>query len=186
MKREQRDVIIAKLEEQMIAAGAKSYDDGMLVISKVIEFLKEHHDPMRTKEQFQETLDNSPDPSWMEMQFLLGTMKFFPQIMRFAIQKFATDADENLPPLPKGRPGPDLVTKLQIVASIGKKHIKGYTLEQAKRSVALEFGQSESTIQRTWDARRDFGEVDFRTVLRFLESDFDDPKVAGNSQKSER
>jgi hypothetical protein len=168
MKREHRDVIIAKVEEQMIAAGSKSYDDGMRGVSKVIELLKEHHDPMRTKEQFEKLLVNSPDPSWVEMQLFLGTMRFFPQIMRFAIQKLATHADENLPQLPKGRPGLDLVTKQRIVASVSKKHMKGYTLEKAKKSVALQFGQSESTIQRAWDTRGSFGEADFRSVLKFL------------------
>ncbi len=184
MKREQREVIIAGIEEQMIAAGAKDYDDGMQTVSKLIEFLKKHHDPMRTKEQLEDVLDQMPDPSWVQMQLFLGTLKFFPQILRYGIQKLATNADENLPQLPKGRPGLDLVTKQQIIASIGKKHMKGYSLEKAKKSVALQFSQSESTIQRTWDGRGDFGEVDFRSVLRFLESDFDEPKLAGNSQKT--
>jgi hypothetical protein len=171
MKREQRDVIVAKLEEQMVAAGSTSYDDGMRSVTKLIEFLKKYHDPMRTKEQLEELLDRMPDPSWVEMQLLIGTLKFFPQILRFGFEKNAKDADENLPKLPKGRPGLDLVTKQQIVASVSKKHMKGYSLEKAKKSVALQFGKSESTIQRAWDTRGSFAEVDFKSVLKFLEDD---------------
>ena len=132
MKPEHRDAIVAQLEKQMIAAGARDYDDGMEKLTKIIEWLKEHHDPMRTKEQFEQLLNTMPDPPRIQMQLLFGALKFMPQVMRFAIQKVATVAEEQLPELRRGRPGLDLVTKEQIVASIVKKACEGVFIRTSK------------------------------------------------------
>jgi hypothetical protein len=171
VKREYRDAIVSKIEEQMIAVGSKSFDDGMRTISKLLEVLKKNIDQMRTKEQLEQMLDSLPDPSRTDFYLVLGTFKFFPHLIRFGLRSLSEKLDEDLPRIPRGRPGLDLVTKQRIIAHIGKRHMSGYTLEQAKKSTAIQFKLSESTIQRAWDGRNDIGDVDFRSVVRFLEED---------------
>ncbi len=171
VRREYRDAITSKFEDQMVALGAKDFDDGLRRIARFLEFFTSNVNQIRTREQLQRVLDDMPDLSRMNFLLVLGTLTFLPQLLRFSIQKLAQKIDEDLPPIPPGRPGLDVVTKQQIIAHIGRRHMSGYSLEQAKKSAAIQFEQSESTIQRAWDGRGDIGDVDFRSVVKFLEED---------------
>ncbi len=168
MRAELRDQIISKLEEQIIAAGSESYDDGMTTVSKLLKYLQSNFEPLSSKEKLQQILDSSPEPSWMQMRLFEGALNYLPQIMKYGVQQLAKAVETDLPALPRGRPGLNLVTKEKIVAFVGKQHMKGYSLEQAKTSAAKHFGESRSTIQRVWDDRGNLGDVDFQSVLKFL------------------
>ncbi|MGO9338425.1 MAG: hypothetical protein ACLPH3_23520 [Terracidiphilus sp.] len=163
-----RDKVIVEFEQCLLRAGAESYDQGMQQFAKLLEFIQRHYDPMRTKEQLGALLDQLPEPSWKERLFIYGGFKYLPQVIHFGLNELSKAADETLPRLPRGRPGPELQTRQKIIAHVGQRHTKGYTLEQAKQSAAREFEVSESTVQRIWDDRGSIGEMDFRSVLKFF------------------
>jgi hypothetical protein len=171
MKPDKKDAIINELERALIVAGAKDYDSGMAAFGKILGWVQEHYHPMRSKQDFGALLDSFPDPSRLQMRFLLGTLKYLPQLARFFLKRAAEITEQDLPPIPTGRPGLDAFTKAQIIARIGKSHMNGYTLDQAKMAAAVKSKVSRSTVQRAWDDRGNRGAVDFRSVLKFLAED---------------
>ena len=167
MKPSSRDSIIAGIERAYIVAGAKDYDSGMAQYGRLLERLLEYYHPMRSKKDLTVLLDAMPEPSSLKMRFILGAIQYMPQLLRYGAKRFA-EMTEDFPEIPRGRPGIDAFLKAQIVAHVGKRHMTGYTLDRAKKSAALQFRLSESTIQRVWDDRGNPGVVDFRSVLKFL------------------
>jgi hypothetical protein len=169
-----RDAIISEIERAFIVAGARDYDSGIEVFQKLLDWAQTTYHPMRSKEHLAALLNSMPEPSWLRKQMMLGSLRQVPQLIRFGLKRLALIAEDALPAIPSGRPGLDAFSKAQIVAHVGKKHIAGYTLDQAKRSAAQRFGVSESSIQRAWDDRGNRGEIDFRSVLKFLDEDMKD------------
>src|ERR1017187_4702773 len=165
---ELREKLILEIEQCILCAGAESYEEGMQQFAKVLAFLQKTYDPMRTKEQLRAFFDQMPEPSWKEKLFINGGFKYLPQVIHYALKQLSILADETLPPLPLGRHGLDLQTKKQIIAHVARQHIKGYSLELAKKSAARRFAVSEATVQRTWDDRGSLGEADLRFVVKFL------------------
>jgi ribosomal protein L28 len=159
------------LEKAFIWAGAQDFDHGMAVFKKLVDKLQSCHDEMRTKEYFASQLDKLPEPSWLEKRYIQGVFKFLPQLLLFGAKQFVQKAEDEIPPLPRGRPAPDAWVKAQIVAEIGKKEMVGCSHKQAKFRTARKFNMSLSTVQRIWDDRGNPGEVDFRSVLRYLSDD---------------
>ncbi len=168
MNAELREKLIEETERCWKIAGAESYESGVLTFSKLLEYVQKNFDPMRTKEQFREFLDQLPEPSWLQRQFILGGYRYIPQVLRYGLMKLSQAAEETLPPIPRGRPGLDLQQKSEIIGFVGRQHTKGYSLEQAKNSAAKKFSVSEATVQRTWDDRGSRSEIDFRSVLKYL------------------
>ena len=168
MKATSRDTIISEIERVLVHAGAKDYDSGMATFEKLLNWLQEHYHPMKSKEDFAALLDSLPEPSWLQMRFLLGSFKYTPHVMRYSLKRLTEMAEDDFPEIPRGRPGLDAYMKAQIVAHVGKRYTEGYALEQAKWSAARKFGISVSTVQRAWDDRGNRDEVDFRSVLKFL------------------
>jgi hypothetical protein len=154
----------------MILVGEKNIEDGMAKFAKLVDLFLERYDPVRTKEQLQAVLDELPEPSWVQMRFLLGVFKYLPQMARYGFQKIATkvEEDDTIPQIPRGRPGLDTFTKEKIVAYVGKLHMKGFSLALAKQRATREFRVSEAAVKRAWDDRGNSGEVDFRSVIKFL------------------
>jgi hypothetical protein len=165
-----REEIIRRFEAAFQFAGASSYDDAMWQFGKLLEFARITLEEVRTKEQFQASLDKLELSANQEKLMLAGS-KFLPQIVRWGLSKVARAAAESLPAIPAGRPGVDFYTKSQVIAFIGKKHMRGYSLEQSKKSAAIHFGVSEGTVQRIWDDRVNIGEPDFRAVIKAMESE---------------
>jgi hypothetical protein len=161
-------MIIAEVERIFSVAGATDYDSGMAQFGRILGWVQEHYQPMRSKEDLAALLDAMPDLSWLKMRFVMGTFHYVPQLFRYGLKELSSRAEEDFPQIPRGRPGLDAFSKEQIVAHVGKRHMGGYTLDQAKESAARQFSVSKSTIQRAWDDRGDRGAVDFRSVLRFL------------------
>ncbi len=168
MKAELRDKVILEFEQCMMRVGAENYDQGMQQFSKLLAFLQKRVDPMQSREQLSTLLDELPEPSLIERMFIFGGFKYLPQIIRHGLKELSKRADEDLPAIPTGRPSLDLQSKAKIIAHVGQRHTTGYTLEQAKKSAAKKFGVSEATVQRAWDDRGNIGEIDFRSVLRYL------------------
>jgi hypothetical protein len=171
VKASSRDRIIAELERLFILAGATDYDSGMEQFGKLLQKLQEGYHPMRSKHEFASMLDELPEPSWLMMRFILGSFNYAHQLARYGLKHLANIGEEDLPEIPRGRPGLDAFSKAQIVAKIGRWHVAGYTLDQAKKRAALHFHVSESTVQRAWDDRANRGAVDFRSVVKFLTED---------------
>jgi hypothetical protein len=163
-----RDKFVLDTEQLFISAGAENYEQGAQRFAKLLEFLHSNFHRIQTKEQLGAVLDELPEPNWKERLFILGGVKFLPQLVHFGIKQLARIADETLPAVPSGRPGIDLQTREKIVAHVGRQHTKGYALDQAKRSAALRFSVSEGTVQRAWDDRGSIGEADFRFVVKFF------------------
>ena len=180
MRPDTRDKIIAKLEKAVVFTGATDYDSAMAQFGKLLQGMQEHYHPMRSKSDLSALLDTMPEPSWLEMRFLLGTLQYLPQLLRYGVKRLgeSIEDDDDFPQIPRGRPGLDAFSKAQIVAHVGRRHTQGYTLDQAKESAARKFRVSESTVQRAWDDRGNRDAVDFRSVLKYLaagekdESDF--------------
>jgi hypothetical protein len=147
---------------------------GMSIVQRSIDFVQRIYHPMRSKEDFAACLDSLPEPSWFRLRMMLGSLRYTPQLIRFGLKRLALAAEEDLPPVPVGRPGLEAISKAQIVAHVGKMHVRGYTLEQAKENARIKFGVSISTVQRVWDDRGNLGAVDFRSVLKFIEEDAKD------------
>jgi hypothetical protein len=186
VKSTSRDRIIAETERVFILAGASDFDSGMAQYRKFLDWLNRHYQPMSSKTNFAAALDAMPEPSWLTMRFILGTLRYAPQLIRYGLKELSSRTEEDFGEIPRGRPGLDSYSKAQIVARIGKWHVAGYTLDQAKKRAAREFTTSETTIQRAWDDRGNREAVDFRSVLKFLASDepleskkLDSPDEAG-------
>jgi hypothetical protein len=60
----------------------------------------------------------------------------------------------------------------------------GCTHKQAKVLDARHFSVSLSTVQRIWDDRGNPGEVDFRSVLRYLGDDGELPEQTDERRKA--
>jgi hypothetical protein len=165
---ELREKLIVEVEKCWKIAGAENYESGIQTFAKLLDFVRNTFEPMRTKEQFREFLDQLPEPSWLERQFIVGGLRYLPQVFRFGLKKLSQTAEETLPPLPRGRIGIDLQQRAAIIGFVGRQHTKGYTLEQAKKSAAKKCGVSEATVQRVWDDRGSNSEIDFRSVLKYL------------------
>lgn len=174
MKPASRDAIIEEFERAFVFVGAKDYDSGMATFGKILRRVDEHYHPMRSRSDLAAMLDSLPEPSWMRMRFMLGTLRHLPHLLRFGFTRLAEKAESDLPPIPSGRPGLDAFSKEQIIAHVGKRHMEGYTLDQAKRAAAKQFAVSEASVQRAWDDRGNRGAVDFRSVLKFLKEDMKD------------
>lgn len=168
MNAELREKLIVEVEKCWKIAGAENYESGIQTFAKLLDFVRNTFEPMRTKEQFREFLDQLPEPSWLERQFIVGGLRYLPQVFRFGLKKLSQTAEETLPPLPRGRIGIDLQQRAAIIGFVGRQHTKGYTLEQAKKSAAKKCGVSEATVQRVWDDRGSNSEIDFRSVLKYL------------------
>ena len=175
-----RDKIIEIMEQSLVLAGAKDYDTGMAQIGKLFDYFQRNYEPMRSKEHLKALLEAMPEPPFLKKRFLFGALRYAPQLIRYGSKELVKMTEENLPEIPRGRPGLDTYKKAQIVAKVGRWHTAGYTLDQAKKRAARHFNVSESTVQRAWDDRQNRGEVDFRSVLKFIaegsedESDFQD------------
>jgi hypothetical protein len=178
VKPSSRDRIIAEMERVFILAGAKDYDSGMAQYRKILDWLNRQYEPMSSKPNLASALDAMPEPSWLTVRFMLGVFQYAPQLIRYGLKELSSRAEEDFEEIPRGRPGLDAFSKAQIVAHIGKRHMAGYSLDQAKKSAARQFGVSETTIQRAWDDRRNRGAVDFRSVLKFLAEDSKDGEDA--------
>ena len=186
MKPSSRDKIIAEVERLLISAGVADYDSGMERFGKLLQKLQESYHPMRSKREFASMLDALPEPSWLTMRFILGSLNHAPQLARYALKHLSNMAEEDFPEIPRGRPGLDAFSKAQIVAKIGKWHVAGYTLDQAKKRAALHFRISESTVQRAWDDRANRGAVDFRSVVKFLtEGEEDELELLDSAEKQD-
>lgn len=168
MKPSSRDRLIAEMERVFVFAGASDYDNAMEIFGKLLRWVQDHYHPMRSKSDFSALLESMPEPSWLEMRFILGTFRYMPQVVRYSLKRLTESAEDDFPKIPRGRPGLDAFSKAQIVAHIGKRHTAGYTLDQAKQSAARKFEVSESTVQRAWDDRGNRDAVDFRSVLKYL------------------
>lgn len=168
MNAELSEKLIEEIEKCWKIAGADTYEDGIQPFAKLLDFLQKTFEPMRTKEQFREFLCQLPEPSRLERLFIFGGFRYMPQVVRYGLKKLSQTAEETLPAIPGGRHGPDLQEKTEIVAFVGRQHIRGYSLEQAKKSAAKRFSVSEATVQRIWDDRGSNGEIDFRSVLKYL------------------
>jgi hypothetical protein len=168
VKTELSEKFVQEIEKCLILAGAESYEQGMQKFGKLLEFMQKAYDPMRSKEQFIAVLNQLPEPSLLERLFIQGGMKYLPQVIRFGLKELSKSADETFPAIPRGRTGVDLQTKAKMISFVGQRHMTGYSLEQAKKSAAKHFCMSESTVQRVWDDRGSIGEIDFRSVLKYL------------------
>ena len=119
-------------------------------------------------EHFAKILDQLPEPTWLERRLLQGVFRYALQILLNGAKIFARDAEESISELPRGRPGLDAFTKAEIIAEVSRKELRGCTHKQAKMRTARQFNVSVSTVQRAWDDRGNRGEVDFRSVVKFL------------------
>jgi hypothetical protein len=163
-----RDWLIDELEKAFIWAGASDFESGITTLKKVIDKLQDCHDTLRTKEHLAQQLNTLPEPSWVQKRFIQGFFRYLPQVFRFGVKQLAQVTEDEIPGLPAGRPGPDALLKEQIVAEVSKRQMHGCNLKQAKERTARHFHTSFSTVQRIWDDRGNPGEVDFRSVLRYL------------------
>lgn len=170
MKSDSRDKIIAAFERAIPLTGVQDYDTAMVQFGKILEWLHKGYHPLRSKAHLTAFLDSMPEPKWSEMRFILGVFKYMPQIVRFSIKRLGEIVEDDVPEMPRGRPGLDAYSKAEIVAHVGKRHTAGYSLDQAKKSAAKRFSVSEATVQRAWDDRRNRDAVDFRSVLKYLSS----------------
>jgi len=168
MKTELSEKVIEEIEKCWISVGAENFDSGIQQLAKLLAFMQRIFESMKTREQLREFLDQLPEPSWLEKQFIFRGFRYLPQVIRYGLKRASQIADETLPNIPRGRPGLDLQLRSEIVGFVGKQHMKGYSLELAKKSAAKKFSVSEATVQRTWDDRGSLGEIDFRTVVKYL------------------
>jgi hypothetical protein len=113
-------------------------------------------------------LDKMPEPTLKEQILIFGCFKFLPQLFRYAIKSAATFADEQLPPIPRGRPGLATYTKMTIVECVSNHYKRDASLERSKKLAAERFGVSVAMVQRTWDDRTNIEEADFRSVLKLI------------------
>jgi hypothetical protein len=164
-----REEIVARLEESIILAGAEDYDKGMQQFARMLEFVNRNFDPIRSKEQLRAVLDEIPDVSFLQARLFLGTAKYIPQIIRFSLKHLATASEDDLPPVPTGRPGLKLQEKTRIVDFVGNQHKSITSLDRCIKKAAERFRVSEATVQRAWDDRASLDPADFRSVLKFLE-----------------
>src|ERR1700722_19875683 len=153
VRAEFRDEVIRRVEENFVSAGAKDYDDGMRQFAKLLEFVTQNFDPMRTKEQFAAALDELPQPSFLQARLFLGALSYLRQIIRYGLKKLAETAEDNLPAIPTGRPGLLLQEKVRIVDFVGDQFKHMHSLAPCIKRAAKRFGVSESTVQRAWDDR---------------------------------
>lgn len=170
MKPSSRDKIIADLDKAVVLAGAADYDSAMAQFGKLLHWVQEHYHPMRSKSDLSALLDAMPEPSRVGMSFILGCLRFMPQIVRHFLKRTVEEIEDDSTKFPRGRPGLDAYSKVEIVAHVGKRYTAGYTLDQAKKSAAKRFKMSEATVQRAWDDRGNRDAVDFRSVLKYLSS----------------
>jgi hypothetical protein len=170
VKPSSRDKLIAEVERVFVFAGATDYDSAALIFGKLLQWVQERYCPMRSKRDLSALLDAMPEPSWMEKRFLFGAFRYMPQLVRYWLKRVGNHVEDDFPEIPRGRPGLDAFTKEQIIAHVGKRHIAGYTLDQAKKRAAKKFEVSEAAVQRAWDDRGNRNAVDFRSVLKYLAS----------------
>jgi hypothetical protein len=157
-----REWIIDGFEQAFIQAGASDFESGVATLKKVVDRIVSAHDTVQSREHFAKVLDQLPEPTWLERRFLQGIFRYALQILLYGAKIFARDAEENISELPRGRPG------LDAFAEVSRKELRGSTHKQAKMRTATQFNVSLSTVQRAWDDRGNRGEVDFRSVLKFL------------------
>ncbi len=170
MKSELRDKILQLVEENFRWLGAKDYNDAMAITRRVLIRLLDITEPMKTREDFARGLDTLEDPSPVQRRLILAGIRFLPQIIRATLRR-AADAAKKEIPSPTGRPPTDQQLRANIVAYVNQLHLKGLTLELSKKRAAQRFGVSESSVQRSWDDRRNMEEADFRSALKWLESE---------------
>ena len=80
MKPASRDAIIGEMERLFMRAGSKDYDSAMAIIEKLLKRAQEAYHPMRSKVNFAATLDSLPEPSWLEMRYILRIAEIYPAI----------------------------------------------------------------------------------------------------------
>jgi hypothetical protein len=168
MKPELREEIIQRTEQAFIEAGASSYDDGTLKFGKVLNFVNTQFVLVRTKEQFRSFLNEVPQPSLLNKRCVLGTLKYLPQILRFAFKSLSEIAEVTLPKIPTGKPGMELQMKIRIVDVVGNLHKRKTSLDQCMKIAAERFCVSKATVQRAWDDRTSLDDADFRSCLKYL------------------
>jgi hypothetical protein len=168
VKPQTREWILDSLDKAFIWAGESDFDSGMKSFKKVVDRMQSAHDTMHSKEHFSRVLDDLPEPSWLERRFIQGVFRYLPQVLRYGVKQLTQTVEEDIPELPRGRPGLDAYTKSQIVAEISRKEWKGCTHKQAKLRTARQFNISLATVQRAWDDRANQSEVDFRSVIKYL------------------
>src|SRR4051794_39283342 len=103
MKPTSRDAIIDGIERAFILAGAKNYDDAMATVGKLFDWIQRHYHPMRSREDAAALLDSFPEPSWLRMRFIMGSIQSAPQLLHFGIKRLSDMAEDELPALPVGR-----------------------------------------------------------------------------------
>lgn len=168
---ELRERIILKIEQAYTVAGAKSYDQGMQQLGKMLEFINSHYDPMRSKEQLRTLLDQMPEPSFLQVRLIFGVVKYLPQLLRFGIKRLSEEAELTLLKIPTGRPRLELQINAEIVDFVGDEHKRVTSLDRCMANAAKKFSVSKATAQRAWDDRASIEDADFRSVLKYLRDD---------------
>jgi hypothetical protein len=160
--------LINRMEELFRWAGAADYDDGMRQFRAILLRLVEGSEAIKTREDLARTLNQLENPSLLQRQLMLGSMRYLPQILRRWLREGAEVAEEVIPAPPTGRPPVDLQARAAVVEYVSELHKKGCSLELSKKRAGERFGFSESTVQRIWDDRGSLDDADFRSALRWL------------------
>jgi hypothetical protein len=160
--------LIERMEELFRWAGAADYDAGMRQFRGILLRLVERSEAIKTREDLARALNELENPSLLQRQLMLGSMRYLPQILRRWLREAVEVAEEEIPAAPTGRPPIDLQARAAVVEYVSQLHKRGCSLELSKKRAGERFTFSESTVQRIWDDRGSIDEADFRSALRWL------------------
>jgi len=99
-----REKIVSSFEDAVRVVGAPSYEEGMEAVARLIRFMSDGLDSMRTPDQLRATLDKLPPLSARGKMMLMLVMAKLPQLLRWGIKMVGEEATRSLPVPSGGRP----------------------------------------------------------------------------------
>jgi hypothetical protein len=152
-----REKIIAAVEKSIKIAGAKDYQSGMEQARKLLAFLYEGVESMKTPDDLRTLLDGCPPMSRREEMVYLLLAQNMHHVLRLGLRAAAKKAASDLPG--GGRP-PALSKKeaREALDYLAKLNRMGCPFAVSKTRTAQKYGCTVRTIERLWSQRASFSD----------------------------
>lgn len=154
MRPESRDQFLANADAAARAMGGTSFQDGIDLAKRNLEFLTELLNKVATPEMLRKGLDEleiSPELESTLIQFVGAG----PLVVRWLYKQLDESAKKTLPVLPNRRPPVPAKSQVEMLRYVNKLHFQHEVpLETAKQQAAKRFGCSVRTIERYWRDRK--------------------------------
>lgn len=154
-----REKLVNAVEKSFHVAGARDYESGIEQARKLIAFVYEGVNSMKTPDELRLLLDSFPALSKREELIGLFIAQNLPGILRLGLKLAAKKAASDLPGLKSGRPPALSLQQVhEALDYVSKLNRQGCPFEVAKLRTGQRFGCSPRTIERLWKGRAAFAD----------------------------